>query len=137
MGPWFDTGSTDVPHEVIVGAAERRLDRRGRDSGGEWRPAAERVAAVSAGTGGHCVAVTEDGRAWGWGRSEADGGDAPLGLVRREAGCREAHREPAPGEWAKRRSHRHLRQCAEPRVFGLEVASRESNGEKLELRFRA
>eukprot|EP00315_Gephyrocapsa_oceanica_P006507 CAMPEP_0185341590 /NCGR_PEP_ID=MMETSP1363-20130426/98702_1 /TAXON_ID=38817 /ORGANISM="Gephyrocapsa oceanica, Strain RCC1303" /LENGTH=457 /DNA_ID=CAMNT_0027940817 /DNA_START=717 /DNA_END=2087 /DNA_ORIENTATION=- len=37
MGPWFDTGSTDVPHEVIVGAAERRLDRRGRDSGGEWR----------------------------------------------------------------------------------------------------
>jgi len=76
MGPWFDAGSTDVPHEVIVGAADRRLDRRGRDSGGEWRPAAERVAAVSAGTGGHCVAVTEDGRAWGWGRSEADGADA-------------------------------------------------------------
>ncbi|EOD12960.1 hypothetical protein EMIHUDRAFT_416449, partial [Emiliania huxleyi CCMP1516] len=33
MGPWFDAGSTDVPHEVIVGAADRRLDRRGRDSG--------------------------------------------------------------------------------------------------------
>jgi alpha-tubulin suppressor-like RCC1 family protein len=33
-------------------------------------PAAHRVVALSAGTGSHCLAVTDDGLLWSWGRSE-------------------------------------------------------------------
>lgn len=57
-----------------VGACPRRSADRASDTrcvaSSPPPPASQRVVALSAGTSSHCLALTDDGRLWSWGKSE-------------------------------------------------------------------